>query len=58
MKSKVDSDTQLSLDELTPACIDALKSIGSNSTRISDIIDNKDPLVYKKIENGKKSWRN
>jgi long-chain-fatty-acid--CoA ligase ACSBG len=39
-------------DELTNDCISFLKSIGSNSTKISDIVDNKDKIIYKEIENG------
>ena len=52
LKSKVDPDTQEPLDDLTSDCIEWLQSIGSNSTQVSHIIDNKDKLVYKEIENG------
>jgi long-chain-fatty-acid--CoA ligase ACSBG len=52
LKSKVNPDTQVPLDELTYGCIEALKTIGSNSTRVSEIVDNKDSAVYKKIEAG------
>ena len=41
------------LDDLTESCVNWIKSIGSKSTKISDIIKNKDPLVYKEIEDGK-----
>ena len=44
------------LDELTDVCISYLKTIGSNATKVSQICDNKDPLVYKAIENGSNSF--
>jgi len=53
LKSKVNPDTQVPLDELTHGCIEALKAIGSNSTRVSEIVDNKDSAVYKKIDAGR-----
>ena len=42
------------MDDLTDECIEWLRSIGSESTKVSDIIDHKDSIVYKEIENGKK----
>ena len=56
LKSKVNSDSQVPLDELTHGCIQALKAVGSNSTKVSEIVDNKDSAVYKKIETGKKCF--
>ena len=53
LKCQVDSGKFLPLDELTPDCINYLKSIGSNSTKVSEIVNNKDQIVYKAIENGK-----
>lgn len=40
------------LDELTPECISFLETLGSKSKNVNDIIDNKDQIVYKAIENG------
>jgi hypothetical protein len=40
------------LDTLTSDCVKYLKSIGSKSTKVSDILDKKDEIVYKAIENG------
>ena len=39
-------------DELTEDCIKYLYSIGSKSTKISEILENKDPAVYSAIEHG------
>lgn len=55
LKSKINLDTLEPKDELTDDCIEWLKSIGSNSTKVSDIVDNKDPLVYQQIEKGVKA---
>ena len=41
------------MDNLNSDCIKYLNSIGSNSTKVSDIVNKKDPIVYKAIENGK-----
>ncbi len=54
LKSDVDMDSLMPLDSLTHGCIEALRSIGSNSTKVSEIVARKDLLVYKKIEEGKK----
>jgi long-chain-fatty-acid--CoA ligase ACSBG len=53
LKSKIDIDTMEPLDELTETCIEYLKRIGSNATRVSQVINSKDPVVYKAIDNGK-----
>ncbi len=53
LKSMINLDTQVPQDELTQGCIEALKAIGSNSTKVSDIVDNKDSIVYNKIEKGR-----
>jgi hypothetical protein len=45
-------DTLEPLDELMDDCIEYLKSIGSNSTRVSQIIENQDLKVYEAIEKG------
>ena len=46
-------DTLEPLDDLTETCVNWIKSIGSKSTKVSDIINNKDSLVYKEIDKGK-----
>ena len=53
LKCDVDLDTLMPLDTLTPNCIEFLKSKGSKATKVSEIVANRDPLVYKEIENGK-----
>ena len=45
-------DTLAPLDELTDECIRYLKAIGSNSTKVSQIVNNQDPKVYAAIEKG------
>ena len=40
------------LNDLIPECVKYLQSIGSSSTKVSDIIDNKDTVVYKAIGEG------
>ena len=53
LKSDVDLDSLIPLDSLTHGCIEALRSIGSYSTKVSEIVARKDLLVYKKIEEGR-----
>jgi long-chain-fatty-acid--CoA ligase ACSBG len=56
LKTIVDLDTMLPSDELTSECIEYLKSIGSTSTRLSQIIKNNNAdnkCVYEQIEQGK-----
>ena len=45
-------DTLEPLDELTDECIKYLNEIGSNSTKVSQIVNNQDPKVYTAIEKG------
>ena len=52
LKSKINLDTMEPLDELTDICSTFLKSIGSNATTVSEIVNSKDSAVYKAIENG------
>ena len=40
------------IDDLTDDCINFIKTHGSNSKRVSDIINNKDKIVYDLIEKG------
>lgn len=53
LKSLIDLDTMLPLDQLTPECIQFLKSIGSNATTVSEVVNTKDRAVYQAIEDGK-----
>jgi long-chain-fatty-acid--CoA ligase ACSBG len=48
----MDLETMTPLDTLTPDCVKYLKSLKSNSTKVSEIINNNDPIVYKAIEDG------
>ena len=57
IKSKLDPNTQEPIDDLTSDCIEWLRSIGSESSKVSDIIEHRDELVYKEIENGNHSIR-
>jgi len=52
LKSEVDSDTMMPKDELTKATIAWCKSIGSNATKVSEIVENKDEKVLTAIEEG------
>ncbi len=45
-------DTLEPLDSLTPDCIDFISSLGSQSKTLSEILQNKDLVVYNAIENG------
>ena len=40
----------LPLDDLLPECLDYLKSLGSASTKLSEILSSKDSIVYGAIE--------
>ena len=40
----------LPLDDLLPECLDYLKSLGSTSTKLSEILSSKDSIVYGAIE--------
>lgn len=39
-------------DDLTEECITYLRSLGSTSKQVSDIVDNKDSIAYKAIDEG------
>jgi len=52
LKSKVCLDTMAPLDQLTDDCVQFLTSIGSSSTKVSEVANNKDKLVYQEIEQG------
>lgn len=40
------------IDDLAVDCVDFVKKLGSNSNKVTDIIEKKDQLVYKAIEAG------
>jgi hypothetical protein len=52
LKVVLNPETTIPTENLLPETIEYLKSNGSNSTKITDIINNKDPIVYKLIEEG------
>ncbi|XP_007442007.1 long-chain-fatty-acid--CoA ligase ACSBG2 [Python bivittatus] len=52
IKSKVNLETGLSEDELTPEAIEFCQKLGSKSTKVSDIVGNKDVAVYTAIQKG------
>lgn len=45
-------ETGLSEDELTPEAVEFCQKLGSKSTRVSDIVGNKDVAVYTAIQKG------
>ena len=52
LKTNVNQDTMLPGNELTSECVDYLKSFGSKSTKLSDILNGSDKIVYDLIEKG------
>ncbi|KAJ8735584.1 hypothetical protein PYW07_007204 [Mythimna separata] len=52
LKAKVNSDTNEALDDLDNETRKWVASLGSSATKISQIVDTKDPAVYKAIEEG------
>ena len=52
LKCKINLDTLEPLDELTDEFIEWLKSKGSNSTRVSQIVAKREKCVYDEIEAG------
>ncbi|XP_014609244.1 PREDICTED: long-chain-fatty-acid--CoA ligase ACSBG2 isoform X1 [Polistes canadensis] len=50
LKAETKVDTGEPLDELTSDTLRWLKSIGSNAKTVSEIVNSKDPLVYKEVE--------
>jgi long-chain-fatty-acid--CoA ligase ACSBG len=52
LKTIVNVDTMQPSDELTPECIDYIKSFGSSSTKLNDILNGRDKIVYDLIEKG------
>ncbi|CAB3240681.1 unnamed protein product [Arctia plantaginis] len=52
LKAKVDPETADALDELESEARKWVASLGSTATKISEIVNKKDPAVYKAIEEG------
>nr|XP_022331343.1 long-chain-fatty-acid--CoA ligase ACSBG2-like isoform X2 [Crassostrea virginica] len=52
LKVDVNPDNLEPTDNLTPLTVDWVKAQGSTSTKVSDILDNKDALVLKAIQQG------
>lgn len=52
LRSEVDKDTAAPLDELEKETKRWVSSLGSNATRVSQVISTKDPKIYKAIEDG------
>ncbi|KAK9408896.1 long-chain-fatty-acid-CoA ligase ACSBG2-like [Crotalus adamanteus] len=52
LKSKMNLETGMSEDELTPESIEFCQKLGSKSTKVSDIVGNKDVAVYTAIQKG------
>lgn len=50
IKAETNPETGESLDTLLPSTLQWLKSIGSTSKTLSDILNSKDPLVYNEIK--------
>lgn len=52
-KAKLDPNTTASLDELSDEAVEWLKQNGSlNTTKVSEIIATKDPVIYNAIQKG------
>jgi long-chain-fatty-acid--CoA ligase ACSBG len=52
LKTKVNLDTMVPQDELTEPCLRWVQSLGSKARTVTEIINSKDPLVYKAIDEG------
>lgn len=52
LKTEVEADTQLPLDQLTPVAVEWCRSLGSNAKTLSQILDSKDKIVLENIQNG------
>ncbi|ETE62799.1 Long-chain-fatty-acid--CoA ligase ACSBG2, partial [Ophiophagus hannah] len=52
LKSKMNLETGVSEDELTPEAVQFCQKLGSKSTKVSDIVGNKDLAVYTAIQKG------
>jgi long-chain-fatty-acid--CoA ligase ACSBG len=52
LKTIINLDTLAPTDDLMPECIEYLRSLGSKSTKLSEVLANRDEVVYKAIEQG------
>ncbi|XP_069482845.1 long-chain-fatty-acid--CoA ligase ACSBG2-like isoform X2 [Ambystoma mexicanum] len=52
LKCTIDPITLEPKDELTPEAIKFCQQLGSQSTRVSEVVCSKDPLIYKAIQEG------
>lgn len=52
LKCNMDSETGEPLDELTPEAKQFCRQIGSNATKVSEIVSTQDEAVYKAIQTG------
>uniref|UniRef100_A0A0B8RRA7 Long-chain-fatty-acid--CoA ligase ACSBG2 n=1 Tax=Philothamnus irregularis TaxID=1899461 RepID=A0A0B8RRA7_9SAUR len=52
LKCKLNLETGISEDELTPEAVEFCQKLGSKSTKVSDIVGNKDVVVYTAIQKG------
>jgi long-chain-fatty-acid--CoA ligase ACSBG len=52
LKTIINLDTLTPTDDLMPECIEYLKPLGSKSTKLSEVLANRDEVVYKAIEQG------
>lgn len=52
LKCKVNMETLEPTDDLTDECINFLKTVGSNSRKVSDIVNNQSHPIYAVIDKG------
>lgn len=52
LKCNINAETGEPLDELTPEAIRFCRQVGSNATKVSEIVNNQDEAVYKAIQTG------
>ncbi|XP_068599569.1 long-chain-fatty-acid--CoA ligase ACSBG2 [Brachionichthys hirsutus] len=52
VKSQVDAESGDPEDELTPDAIEICRKLGSNATRVSDIVGGKDRLIHAAVQDG------
>ena len=48
----MDPDTGEPLDTLSPVCIQHLEDIGSDCTKVSEVVETKDKVIFDAIEEG------
>ncbi|XP_068165644.1 long-chain-fatty-acid--CoA ligase ACSBG2-like [Antennarius striatus] len=52
IKSQVNTETGGNADELTPEAIQICQKLGSNATRVSEIVGSRDEVIYAAIQEG------